>query len=283
MKMKKSYHLLKLIPLKLRLHIYYLLKFRTILNLKNPFRYSEKIQKRKLNLLSSYSTLSDKLLVKDYISSKIGSDYIIPTIFSCKNPNEIKFHQLPDKFVIKTNFGSGAQHISIIKDKKSINEKEIIDKFNLALKDSYQGSILGECQYDSIEKNILIEKFIENDNNDIDDFKFHIFNSKDGFLQIDFDRFNNHRRNLYDFSFNKLDYGLCYPTGNYKLPPLNKLNEMKDIAFKLSEGFDFVRVDLYLVGEQILFGEMTFTPGSGFEKFSDPNADKLYGSMWVQN
>lgn len=281
--MKKTYYLLKLIPLRLRLHIYYFLKFKRLLNLKKPLLYSEKIQKRKLNLLDSYSKLSDKLLVKNYISQIIGNEHIIPTIFSCKKPDEIKFNELPNKFVIKTNFGSGAKHISIINDKTSINEDEIIKKFNLALKDKYQGSILGECQYDSIEKNILIEEFIESNDSDIDDFKFHIFNSKDGFLQIDFDRFKNHKRNLYDFSFNELDYGLCYPKGEYKLPPLNKLNEMKDIAFKLSEGFDFVRVDLYLVGEQILFGEMTFTPGSGFEKFSDPNADKLYGSMWVQN
>ncbi|MCD9508918.1 hypothetical protein GLP34_20765 [Photobacterium phosphoreum] len=41
-----------------------------------------------------------------------------------------------------------------------------------------------------------------------EDFKFHIFNSSDGFLQIDFDRFSDHKRNLYDLDWNRLNYDL---------------------------------------------------------------------------
>lgn len=277
------YKFLQVIPLKLRLRLFYFLKFKKHLRLTNPILYSEKLQKRKLNLLPIYSTLSDKLLVKEYISSQIGPKYVIPTLFHTDNPENINFETLPEKFVIKTNFGSGSEHISIIKNNSEINKDLLVRKFNSAMNKKYKGSILGEKQYDLINKKIIIEKFIDNGEKDIDDFKFHIFNSNDGFLQVDFDRFKNHKRNLYDLKFNRLNYDLCYSGGDYQLPSANQLDEMKKIAFKLSQGFDYVRIDLYLVNGQVLFGEMTFTPGNGFELFSDPQADKFYGQLWKQD
>ncbi len=279
---KFIFYFLEKIPLKLRLKIFYFLKFKRNLNIKNPTLYSEKIQKRKLAIKKIYSDLSDKYKVRNYVESKIGLSFLIKLLNHYSKPEDINFDSLPNKFVIKTNFGSGSEHIEIIKCKTSMNKEKILDKFTVAMKKKYKGSVLGESQYNSIEKKIIIEEFIENKNSDIDDFKFHIFNSKNGFLQIDFDRFTDHKRNLYDFEFNKLNYDLCYAGGNYILPPINKLEEMKDIAFKLAGDFDYVRVDLYLVNNQILFGEMTFTPGSGFEKFSDPFPDKFYGQIWIQ-
>ncbi|MER5102652.1 ATP-grasp fold amidoligase family protein [Morganella morganii] len=270
------------IPLKLRLKIFYWIKFHKKLNLESPKLYSEKIQKRKLNIINEYSTLSDKYKVRQFIESKLGEKYLIKLLKHYNSPNDIKLSDLPNKFVIKTNFGSGNQHIQIVRNKNNVIEAEVIDKFTRAMAAKYKGSILGETQYDMIEKKIIIEEFIDNNGKDIDDFKFHIFNSSDGFLQVDFDRFTDHKRNLYNFKYERLPYDLCHSGGDYNLPPISKLNEMKDVAFKLSKGFDYVRVDLYLVKDQILFGEMTFTPGNGFEKFSTPEADYLYGKMWKQ-
>ena len=42
-----------------------------------------------------------------------------------------------------------------------------------------------------------------------------------------------------------------------------QLNGLKEIAKTLSNGFDFVRVDLYCYQKEFYFGEMTFTPCSG--------------------
>ena len=277
-----NYKLFDFIPLALRLKIYYFLKFQRRLNLKKPKLYTEKLQYRKLHLLPIYSELSDKFLVRKFIKNKIGEQYLIPLISSYSDANSINLGLLPQQFVIKTNFGSGGEHIEIIKDKRKTSQDKIILKFDKAMSSTYKGTILGENQYESIEKKIIIEEFVNSKSGDIDDFKFHIFNSKDGFLQIDFDRFSDHKRNLYDLKFNPLPYSLCYPKGNYALPNIEHLNEMKRLALKLSEGFDYVRVDLYLVDGSILFGEMTFTPGSGFEKFSNRQVDRLYGEIWDQ-
>lgn len=40
------------------------------------------------------------------------------------------------------------------------------------------------------------------------------------------------------------------------------------VATKLSEGFIFLRVDLYSVGNKIIFGELTFFSGAGLIKSS---------------
>lgn len=102
-----NYNLLKLIPLRFRLKLYYLLKFKRYLNLSNPKLYTEKLQYRKLNLLPIYSELSDKYLVRKFIKNRIGEQYLIPLISSHNDTSSINFELLPPKFVIKTNFGSG--------------------------------------------------------------------------------------------------------------------------------------------------------------------------------
>ncbi len=51
------------------------------------------------------------------------------------------------------------------------------------------------------------------------------------------------------------------------------------IASKLSEGFPFVRVDLYTTPD-IFFGEMTFYPDAGFSKFSPEYWDLKIGNYW---
>ena len=51
-------------------------------------------------------------------------------------------------------------------------------------------------------------------------------------------------------------------------------------AERLSKDFDFVRIDLY-DAERPFFGEATFVPGSGFERFSDAAIEEELGGLWV--
>ena len=275
--------LLKVIPLKLRLSVYYIFKFKRLPFLSSPELYTEKLQVRKLKMQKVYSELSDKYLVRKFVEDAIGAEHLIPLLGAYNAFDEIDFALLPNSFVIKTNFGSGYEHLEIVKDKTEIDIDKLKVKFNKAMRSSYKGAILGETQYDHIPRKLLIEKLIENDGNDIDDFKFHIFNSDDGFLQIDFDRFKSHKRNLYSLDYQRLDYDLMYKGGDFVLPSKLELDRLKAYAFELAKGFDYVRVDLYLVQGRIYFGEMTFTPGNGFEAFSSLEADRVYGRAWRQN
>ncbi|HIF8868958.1 TPA: ATP-grasp fold amidoligase family protein [Vibrio cholerae] len=271
------------IPIKIRLKFFYFFKFRKLLNLNNPKKYSEKVQARKLNMKEEFSTLSDKVLVKDYVKNKIGYEYIIKTLYVLDSLDDFNFDTLPSSFVIKTNFGSGKRHLEIVKDKTVADINRIKCKFAQAMQEPfYKGSLLGESQYDKINRKILIEEYMSDENqNGISDYKFHLFNyGEDGFLQVDFDRFVCHKRNLYDLNFDRLPYGLIYSGGTYQLPRKESLEEMLDIAKKLAKEFDYIRVDLYLINGKVYFGELTFTPENGFGTFTEPYADKYYGEIW---
>ena len=50
------------------------------------------------------------------------------------------------------------------------------------------------------------------------------------------------------------------------------------IAEALAEGIPFVRVDLYDVNSNILFGEMTFIPDAGYTKYQPPEWDYILGT-----
>ena len=54
---------------------------------------------------------------------------------------------------------------------------------------------------------------------------------------------------------------------------------MITLAEDLSKGINHVRVDLYNVNNNILFGEMTFFHGSGIEKFIPKVWNRKFGDL----
>ena len=68
-----------------------------------------------------------------------------------------------------------------------------------------------------------------------------------------------------------------YPSKRVKLEKPENAEKMKEVAEHLAEGIPFVRVDLYNVNSQIIFGEMTFCPGGGFERISPYEWDYKLG------
>lgn len=68
-----------------------------------------------------------------------------------------------------------------------------------------------------------------------------------------------------------------YEEGKLKKP--SAFEEMVRIAEILSEGFKYVRVDLYSVDGKVLFGEMTFTPTSGYSQWKPAEYDQYWGQF----
>ena len=56
---------------------------------------------------------------------------------------------------------------------------------------------------------------------------------------------------------------------------------MIDAASRLGRDFDFVRVDLYAIAGEPRFGELTFYPGSGLDRFSPDSLDTMLGERWT--
>lgn len=62
-------------------------------------------------------------------------------------------------------------------------------------------------------------------------------------------------------------------------PPPNNLELLLDTAALLSEGFDYVRIDLYAPTDEVFFGELTFTPGAGVGPMRPDRVDFEWGRL----
>ena len=275
-------NLLPLIPDKLYLELKYRMVMHKKLNLKNPKTFNEKLQWLKLyNRKPEYTIMVDKYAVKEYVASKIGEEYIIPTLGVWDTPDEIEWESLPNQFVLKTTHGGGNLGVVVVKDKISIDKGLAIRNLSNAMKlDLYKRN--REWPYKNVNKRIIAEKFLEDkETRELRDYKFFCFNGEVKALFIATDRQTREEPyfNFFDADFNSLDFKQGHPR-NEVLPAKPKTFEkMKEIATILSKGIPHVRVDLYEVNGAIYFGEMTFFHFGGVVRFEPEEWDYKLGEM----
>lgn len=238
------------------------------LDLENPQTYNEKIQWLKLyDRNPRYVKMVDKYEVKQYVADKIGEAHIIPTLGVWDSFDEIDFESLPEQFVLKCTHDSGG--IVIVKDKSKLNIEMARKTLEKSLKTNYY--LLGrEWAYKNVPRRILAEKYMfEESEKELKDYKVFNFNGTPKLIQVDYDRFKEHKRNLYTTSWEYINNKIEYPTDEHHLISKPEcLESMLRIASILSEGIPHVRSDFYIINNQVYFGELTFYHGNGFEKFS---------------
>lgn len=251
------------------------------LNLQNPQTYNEKIQWLKLNdRKPEYTIYADKYAVRSYVSETIGEQYLIPLIDVYDSVDEIEFDSLPNQFVLKCTHGSASNIICKNKDKLDIRDSK--KKLRKWMKKNWYW-FGREWSYKNIKPKIICEKYmIDESGYDLKDYKIFCFNGEPKLIQVDFNRFINHKRNLYTINWELLDVKIKRPNDpNFSVAKPNKLEEMLQCARLLSKDIPHVRVDFYSIKDRIYFGEMTFYHGSGFEKF-EPERFELEMGSWLK-
>ena len=231
--------------------------------------YNEKMQWIKLyDNPQKKTALVDKYLVREYVKDKVGEQYLVPLYGVWDSFDDIDFDKLPDKFVLKCNHGSGWN--LIVEDKNSINIDIARERFKRWLNTEYYDEYGLEMQYEGVKPCIIAEGLLEEDSGvELRDYKFFVFHGKVKLIQVDIDRKQHHRRNLYTENWEYLPYSIHYETApDVIVEKPDRLEEMKALAISLSEGFMHTRVDFYYCNSRIYFGEITFTHGSGAEIFN---------------
>ncbi len=252
------------------------------LNFNKPMTFDQKLQWLMLYDATPLKTkLVDKLLVREYIKTKIGSKYLIDLLGQWNSFEQIDFNTLPNQFVLKVNSGSGMN--IIIKDKSTFNIKNVRSKFDYWMKLNY--AYFGfEMQYRDVPLKIIAEKYIEQLDGDLYDYKIHCFNGKPYCCQVIGDRnINNHtaKQAFFDMDWNCIDITEgSYPNFERKPSKPSNWDEMVHIASVLSKDFCYVRVDLYSISNSVYFSELTFTPALGIHPFFKPKETDLeWGKM----
>lgn len=225
--------------------------------------------------------LTDKYLVREWVQEKIGQKYLIPLIGVFDSLDEIDINKLPEKFVMKTNHGSGCN--MIVKNKNELNWSEVEKNFNKWMSINFAWMQGLELQYKDIKPIILVEHYIENNGNNLFDYKFYCFNGKAKYIQVIGNRnINKHfaQEAFYSVEWKMQDFTLTYPRYENDIDKPKNLKEMIKIAEELAKDFIYVRVDLYELDDgAIKFGEMTFTPASGFDNWKPKKMNYILGDM----
>src|SRR5690625_386019 len=272
---------LRFVPDSWMLKFQYRIKLRRKLNIKNPKRFSEKLQWYKINYQNPLLTeCADKYKARNYIKSKGLEDILVKLYAVNDNPDQIKLNDLPESFVIKTTNGSGTN--IICRQGESVNIENLRQNLSAWLKrDNF--SVGREWSYKDIKPRIIIEEYLEDSDSSlegINDYKFICFNGNPKYVVFDVDRHTNHKRNIYDANWNYVDVSTDYQNFGDVVPKPDGYDEMLRIAKILAEDFPFVRVDLYYVNKKVYFGELTFYPWTGYIQFDPDEFDYKLGKQF---
>lgn len=265
---------------KLFLKIIYKHKMGKPLNLDSPQTFNEKLQWLKLyDRRPEYTKMVDKYAVRKHIAETIGEEYLIPLLGVWDNSDAIDFNALPNQFVLKCNHNSGVG-LCICKDKSKLDIERTKEGLRRGLKQDYY--LTGrEWPYKNVPRKIIAERYLVDQNtNEIIDYKFHCFNGDPFYCQVFFDRHTSEKTVFYNMNWEKQEIGrpnIEPYKGEYPQP--QNFSLMMELARKLAKNLPYARIDLYDVMGHVYFGEITFFPASGFNPFVPDRWDLIWGDL----
>ena len=251
-------------------------------DLKNPTRYTEKLQYLRLFVYPKdpeVSRCASRDGVRDYVKECGYEDTLIPSFGVFDRFEDIDFDKLPDQFVMKCTHACAFN--MIVKDKSTFDKEEARTKFNKWLKTNY-GNKTMEKHYSSIKPRIIIEKYIGEIDSLPVEYKIHVFNGVARSMYVVTGRGKDIRYNNYYIDWKEFDGSQFngWKKTDYPLKAPKEWPQMVKMAEDLAKKFPFVRVDLYNINGTIYFGEMTFTPAKGTLILDDDKCDFEMGE-WL--
>ena len=256
---------------RLRIALTYFYRHRRLPNLASPTLFTELIQLRKLRDRDPrMPAMADKVAVKPLVSAQLGREWVIPLLWSgtelppdsrWKGPVVVKSRHGCNQNVFVGGDGSGWQAAASASTRW--------------MQHGY-GRWLDEWLYAHIPRGLLIEPTIGTGRDPPVDYKFYVFGGQVTHVQVHLDRARNHRWFVHDTAWRAI------ANNAPQIPRPTALPAMIAAAEVLAKGFDFARVDFYQPGQQPLFGEICFYPGSGLDPFDPPELDAMLGKLWLQ-
>lgn len=244
-----------------------------------PGKFSEKIAYRKLFDRRPYLTLtSDKHAMREYARAIFG-EYLTPELyFRTTHPSTIPFASLPRQFVVKATHGSGWN--VIVRDAGTADRRALIATCDRWMRSNYARH-RDEWAYEDIPPQIIVEELLDaGTGRSPNDIKVLVFNQHVRVVQLDEDRFGEHRRMFFDAQWKALPIYDFVPSIRGHVEKPSRLGDVIRYAEALARDTDMLRVDFYQVGRRVYLGELTHTPGSGLTPLYPAIWDDRWGACW---
>lgn len=251
-------------------------------NLAKPISFNEKNNWRKLHDRNPlYTSMVDKIALKDIIKDRVGEEHTFRLLAKWNRPEDIDFSMLPDKFVLKANHAGG---IIACRDKSNFNKNKAIKELKKILKTDYF-LYSREWPYKNVTRRVLCEEYM---GENLTDFKNYCFNGKLAYTFVWENMSRNDGRKpeayfcgAYDREWKKSEIEIEYPSKDkIVVKPVN-YEKMVKICEIMSKDIPFVRIDCYIIDNEIYVGEMTFFPWGGFMKFKDEKWNRMLGELEI--
>ncbi len=256
----------------------YFRRFGRFANVRDPRCFNEHLMRLKCSdeMRRPLRTfISDKELVKHFVRGHLGEGYTPKTLAILRQPEEIEHYDFPPRFAAKPAHGFNDV---LIKKGEAVTPADRA-AMRRWIRENYfnRGR---EPQYRFVEPKVIVEEFVGEDDIVPVDFKVYCFHGVVRFIEVDFDRFRSLRRDLFDAEGQPLDIEFLFPRSGRPLPCSELLPELRRIAETLAANLSFVGVDLYVVGNRILVGEMTSTPENCNATFHPVEAGLFLGRFF---
>lgn len=250
-------------------------------DIKHPVLFTEKIQWYKFFFTHpDINIVTDKVKFKSYITEKLGEGHVVPMYGAWGNLDDMErdWNALPMTFILKANLSSDGNCIMIIKEKDSVNFKELRKELKewLRPENTLMNSFVTRTYHST--PMILAEEFISDIGHLIYDYKFFCFNGEPKYIYVQTAR-KNSKISFYNIGWNRLEvkYG---DHENCDVPKPKHFDEMMEIAKKLSVGFPFIRVDFFDTDNKLYIAELTLNPGGGLTPYTPLSFNEELGKYF---
>lgn len=241
-------------------------------NYSNPTHFNEHILSRILSKKDGQHRrmICDKIGVRSYVEKQIGPGYLAKIYAVWDGTGPLPIDDLPDRFVAKPSHASGM--VQIVWDKSKQDMDELRNTCRQWLTIDYS-RVAREYIYDNVPRQIMFEELLTDPQNGgiPYDYKIYVFHGVPRVINVHIDRFGAYGVVYFDRNWTHLPGRLNDPEGSPAMPAPKNLQLMLELSSKLSEDLDFIRVDLYDLGDRVVFGELTSFPEAGnqhqIEKF----------------
>ena len=270
------------LPTSLSRRMIFLVVYGKLPRVRNPVTFHEKMNWRILkDRRELLAWTCDKLAMKDYVlSSQVGKDggvRLPATLWTGTDVRELANVKLPDHWVLKPNHRSGGEIFF------GHGQPDIADLARTAQRwlRSFEVSSLHEWAYSQARTSLLVEELIGEPGAPLPDYKFYVFGGEVAALVVHRDRHTDHCVRWYRPDWTPIAMDIVnYKMGRVEPTPPAGLEKMTAIASELGRPFDFMRIDLYSVENDVFFGELTPYPASGTDRFAPDSFDDELGAMW---
>ena len=267
---------------------------------REPVTFTEKVRYKMLrDRRELLVTFSDKVAVRDHVAAIIGPQALPRLLHVFDDPHDLADAALPSAYVLKPSHGSGVAVIvsGEADDANRLPEPRngwtyahvrpehapvahLVELGRVWLAQLYGQGPNREWAYGHVPRRLVVEELlVAADGGLPDDYKLFVFHGTCRYVQVDRGRFERRTQDFFTPDWTHLPLSGGHPWAQPPRP--QRLGEMIEVAERLGQDTDFVRVDLYDLPDRIVFGELSSFPAGGDSPFDPESFNAEFGSHWT--